>query len=148
MKPYNIHPDLIQIHGKTAPVIELGYDGRNSEQKYIYCPVHFQFLEATPPSIGEVKLKRILVKSTSSKGWIARIDTQGFYVRGANGEVAVDPNFVDNLEIVARAKGKSNRCPDLIIQTTLDHFWLRVSPANSDAYILCFDDEKVSKIGY
>jgi hypothetical protein len=156
MKVYGIEPILNVVRDKVESVIELGALGnhlghptRFNQTKYVSCPPNFQYLESTPPSTGSVKLKRKLIRSNFANGWIARVSTGYCYDKFSSGSILVDPNIVDSLDIVERAYGHHKQCPDIILQTNLNNFWLRVNDGSkSDPYILLFQDDKVSKISY
>jgi hypothetical protein len=137
MKVYNIHPVEIKINEAPASVVIIGKEGKGSKQRFIRCPKEFEYLEATPPSSGNVLLQRRLIHSTDSSGWIANISTGCDVLEFSRGEISADPKFFNKIDIVSY--GLVGSFPDFIIQTELDNFWIRVKYGNvKEANILIF----------
>lgn len=154
MKTYNIVPETINIADQNISVITLGEAGRGRIQKHIPC-AEGTLLEC--PNVNpnlKIKPKAKILASTSEKGWLARISTEGTYVRGANGNISISPEYVENIRVVAfgqgafGAAGRTGTWDDILIATELEEFWLRVKPSRGDAYILLFKEGKVSRINY
>jgi hypothetical protein len=149
MKPYNITAESIKMGEFTINGITLGERGRGRICTIVPTPDQYEYLELGVSKSGRPRLNN----STSSQGWIARINTQGSYVRGATGRVYTSPEFLDSIEVVARgqgaygAAGRIGNWVDLII-TVPDGAWVRVKPCRANAYILYFSADKASQLSY
>jgi hypothetical protein len=106
MKVYNIKPEIINVAGEPTSVVQLGEDGRGRVIKRIACPESFKFLEPSPLGASlKIKPRVKLLASASSVGWIARISASGAYVRGANGNVSISPEYLGSVRVVASGQG-------------------------------------------
>jgi hypothetical protein len=153
MKPYNITAESIKM-GEFAITfsitgITLGERGRGRICTIVPTPDQYEYLELGVSKSGRPRLN----KSTSSEGWIARIETKGSYVRGATGRVYASPDSLDSIKVVARgqgayeAAGRIGTWQDLLIAVP-DGAWVRVKPCRQNAYILYFSADKVSQLSY
>ena len=150
MKPYNINTELVTVADFQYSAVTLGESGRGRKLVNLACPETFEFLE---PGLTKT-MKPRLIGSSSKRGWVARISTNGGYVRGANGNVSTPPEFHDAITVVSRgngafgAAGRTGTWDDIVIATELEDFWVRVKPSRGEAYILKFTDTKVHKLTY
>jgi hypothetical protein len=155
MKAYNIRPVKILVAGEEMTVLNLGEDGRGRVLKRVPCPAQFEYLEPNPEPAGAmVKPRAKLLASSSGDGWIARISTEGGYIRGAAGNVSAPAEYAEQIRLVALGQGafgdagRTGTWHDYVLATSLEEFWLRVKPSRGAAYVLLFKDEKVSKLAY
>ena len=148
MKPYNINPEELKMGEFTITGIILGERGRGRICTIVPTPDQYEYLEQGLSKSGRPRLN----VSNSSEGWIARIKTEGSYIRGANGRVYASPEL-ESIKVVARgqgaygAAGRIGTWSDLLI-TVPDGVWIRVKPCRHPAYILYFSKDKVSQLSY
>jgi hypothetical protein len=152
MKTYNLKPQPVKVGDVTVSAITIGESGRGRVLIHVPCPEVFEYLEAILPTEGPVKKKGRLIPTTANNGWVARISTEGSYIRGANGNVSAPKYLVNQINVVAKAygafgdAGRTGNWDDIIISTKLEEFYLRVKPSRGDAYILQFKESQVCKI--
>lgn len=150
MKVYNIEAKKVQIADFEISAVSLGEHGRGRQLVNVACPEEFQYLEPGLTKNGRFRLNA----SISDKGWIARINTESSYIRGANGNVSIASEYAEHVRVEARGygaygdAGRIGNWEDIIISTELEDFWVRVKPSRGDAYILIFKDGKVNKLTY
>ncbi len=150
MKVYNIKPQTVKVADFEMDAISLGESGRGRKCVNVACPKEFEFLEVGTTKAGKPRLN----KSSNPQGWIARISTQGAYIRGASGNISVSQKFADRVTVVARGQGafgdagRIGTWDDIIISCQLEDFWLRVKPSRGDAYILFFRNNLASDLTY
>ena len=158
MKAYNLSAKNIEVAGNKVPVIQLGESGRGRLLVSIPCPEGLQdgdTVQALPPQTKANGLKtKPSIKKTSDpeSGWVARISTNGSYIRGACGNVSYDPTQ-PGVSPVLIAKGygafgdagRTGNWDDVLVQV-IDGTVLRVKPTRADAYYLWFQKEKVSTL--
>ena len=159
MKAYNLSAKNIEVAGNKVPVIQLGESGRGRLLVSIPCPEGLQdgdTVQALPPQTKANGLKtKPSIKKTSDteNGWVARISTDGSYIRGACGNVSFDPTQTGVSVPVIVAKGcgafgdagRTGTWDDVVVQVS-DGTVLRVKPTRADAYYLWFQKEKVSTL--
>ena len=159
MKAYNLSAKNIEVAGNKVPVIQLGESGRGRLLVSIPCPEGLQdgdTVQALPPQTKANGLKtKPSIKKTSDteNGWVARISTDGSYIRGACGNVSYDPTQPSVGAPILIAKGygafgdagRTGNWDDLVVQVP-DGAVLRVKPTRADAYYLWFQKEKVSTL--
>lgn len=150
MKVHNITVSEVKINDFSFTALTLGEKGRGRVLVNVACPQKFEYLEIGTTKQGKPRLNA----SKSSKGWLARISTHGAYIRGATGNVSTNPEIAEKIKVIARGKGafgdagRTGTWDDILILTELENFWLRVKPTRGDAYLLIFNQEKVTKISY
>ena len=159
MKAYNLATAVIEVAGNKLSVIQLGEKGRGRLLVSIPCPEGLQdgdTVQALPPQTKANGLKtKPSIKKTSDteNGWVARISTDGSYIRGACGNVSFDPTQTGVSVPVIVAKGcgafgdagRTGTWDDVVVQVS-DGTVLRVKPTRADAYYLWFQKEKVSTL--
>jgi hypothetical protein len=149
-KVYNITPIEVSVAEFKFLAIPLGEKGRGRILVNVACPATFTYLEVGATKQGKPRLN----PSTNSKGWVARISTEGAYIRGACGSVSTSPEVVDKIRVIARGQGafgdagRTGTWDDLLVSTELEEFILRVKPSRGDAYLLLFKGDKVRQISY
>lgn len=149
-KVFNISPLEVSVSDFKFYAITLGEKGRGRILVNVACPATFTHLEVGTTKQGKPRLN----SSTNSKGWVARISTEGAYVRGAFGNVSTSPEVVDKVRVVARGQGafgdagRTGTWDDLLVATELEEFILRVKPSRGDAYLLLFKEGKVTRFTY
>ena|GEM_PF-747702 len=150
MKAYNICPQEVSVADFKFPALPLGEKGRGRILVNVACPATFTHLEVGTTKQGKPRLN----PSSNPKGWVARISTEGAYIRGAFGNVSTSPEVADKIRVVARGQGAfgdAGRCgtwDDLLVATDLEEFILRVKPSRGDAHLLLFKEGKVTKVTY
>lgn len=154
-KIYNINPKEITLgqgdSAYTITAIALGESGRGRLLTYVPAPKDAVLLEVGTTKSGKPRLDA----SKSEQGWIARISTDGAYIRGANGNVSVHPDHADNVTVIARGygafgdAGRTGNWDDLLIHVKDDQETLiRVKPTRGDAYLLLFKGNGATKLPY
>lgn len=150
MKVFGINPKPVNIADFEISAVTLGEIGRGRKLVHVSCPKEFKFLETGVTRTGKFRLQ----PSTTPDGWVARVTTEGSYVRGANGNVSVHPGIADKIIVGAKGSGafgeagRTGQWDDLIFHTNLDEFWIRVEPSREPAYILLFTEKDVAKLSY
>jgi hypothetical protein len=149
-KVYNISLVEVSITDFKFFAIPLGEKGRGRILVNVACPATFTHLEVGTTKQGKPRLN----PSTHPKGWVARISTEGAYVRGAFGNVTTSPEVGDKIQVVARGQGafgdagRTGTWDDILVSTELEEFILRVKPSRGDAYLLLFREGKVTRFTY
>ena len=149
MKTSNIKPEKIKIADFEIDAIALGEKGRGRTQVIVPSTVS-ALLGAGLSKTNKPRLNT----SQSNLGWIFRISTEGAYVRGADGNVSVSPEIAPHIKLIAKGQGafgdagRTGTWDDIIAETHLEDFLIRVKPSRGDAYILWFQTTGVKKLQY
>jgi len=150
VKAYNICPQEVSIADFLFHAIPLGEKGRGRILVNVACPATFTHLEVGTTKQGKPRLNQ----STSNNAWVARINTEGAYIRNAYGYVSTSPEVADKVQVITRGQGafgdagRTGIWDDLLVATDLEEVILRVKPSRGDAYILLFKDGKVTRVTY
>ena len=156
MKAYNLATAVIEVAGNKLSVIQLGEKGRGRLLVSIPCPEGLQdgdTVQALPPQTkaNGLKTKPSIKRSNDPEnGWVARISTNGSYIRGACGNISYDPTQPAPI-VIAKGygafgdAGRTGTWDDVVVQVP-DGTVLRVKPTRADAYYLWFQKEKVSTL--
>ena len=156
MKAYNLAAKVIEVAGNKIPVIQLGENGRGRLLVSIPCPERLQdgdTVQALPPQTkaNGLKTKPSIKRSNDPEnGWVARISTNGSYIRGACGNISYDPTQPAPI-VIAKGygafgdAGRTGTWDDVVVQVS-DGTVLRVKPTRADAYYLWFQKEKVGTL--
>ena len=150
MKAYNICPQEVSVADFNFSAISLGEKGRGRILVNVACPATFTHLEVGTTKQGKSRLN----SSTDPKGWVARVSTEGAYIRGAVGTVSAPPEVAKKVHVVAKGEGafgdagRTGTWDDLLVATELEEFILRVKPSRGDAYLLLFKEGKVTRFTY
>lgn len=150
-KIYNISPVEIVIADYTIKGFSLGESGRGRKLVTIPCPDNTgEYLEPGLTKSGKPRLNNTLNKN----GWVARISSEGAYIRGANGNISHSPELEGEFKLIAKgygafgAAGRTGTWDDVLIYTELEDFLIRVKPSRGDAYLILFKEGKVNKLSY
>ena len=149
-KVYNLSPVEVSVADFKFFAISLGEKGRGRVLVNVACPAKFTHLKVGATAQGKPRLNL----STDSKGWVARVSTEGAYVRGAYGTISTSPEVIDKIQVIARGQGAFGDAgnigtwDDLLLETKLEEFMLRVKPSRGDAYLILFKGGKVSRVTY
>ena len=159
MKAFNLTTEIIEVAGNKLSVIQLGEKGRGRLLVSIPCPEGLQdgdTVQALPPQTkaNGLKTKPSIKRSNDPEnGWVARISTNGSYIRGACGNISYDPTQPNVSAPIVIAKGygafgdagRTGTWDDVVVQVP-DGTVLRVKPTRADAYYLWFQESKVSTL--
>jgi len=154
MKAYNIVPGkVIVAENVEISAIILGEAGRGRVRTIVPCPASFLGLKPGLSRAGKPRLDAD--SSNSNSGWVARISTEGAYIRGANGNVSAHPLCAQRVTVIARGQGafgdagRIGTWDDLILAIEGDaEALLRIKPSRGDAYLLWFRSNGVAKVSY
>lgn len=154
MKTYNLNPSVMTIADKEINVLKLGEKGRGRIEKLIKCDSITDSMKVISPKPGMPGNVKIVMDTNNETGLIIRVSTSGAYIRGANGNVSVNPNNVNNVKLVAKGygafgdAGRIGTWDDLLLIISAATV-LRVKPSRGDAYLLLVDSNfEVQKISY
>ena len=160
MKAYNLATAVIEVAGNKLSVIQLGEKGRGRLLVSIPCPEGLQdgdTVQALPPQTKANGLKtKPSIKKTSDtdteNSWVARISTNGSYIRGACGNISYDPTQPVSVPVVVAKgygafgdAGRTGTWDDVVVQVP-DGTVLRIKPTRAEAYYLWFQKGKVSTL--
>lgn len=153
MKAYNLTAVSIEIAGITKTVVSLGEKGRGRSQCLVNVPIGLENSDLVSYRLPKPGMpgKAVVSSGGSSEGWLARVSTEGAYVRGANGNVsaAADSGVI----LVAQGSGafgdagRTGVWTDSLLAVP-DNTALRVKPSRGDAYVLWFAVDKVSRLSF
>lgn len=155
MKTYNISPTTIEITPSAGgsyslDAITLGEWGRGRKQVIVPAPLEAELLEPGTSRSGKLRLN----KSQSEEGWLARISSEGAYIRNAKGKVYVSPDAAPYVQLLTYGMGafgdagRIGTWEDVLLCTDLEDFLVRVKPTRGAAYILWFDQGRVVTLSY
>ena len=156
MKAFNLTTEVIEVAGNKLSVIQLGEKGRGRLLVSIPCPKGLQdgdTVQALPPQTKANGLKTkpsIKGSDNPENGWVARISTNGSYIRGACGNISYDPTQPAPI-VIAKGygafgdAGRTGTWDDVVVQVP-DGTVLRIKPTRADAYYLWFQEDKVSTL--
>ena len=156
MKAYNLATEMIEVAGNKLSVVKLGEEGRGRTLFTVSCPEKLQdgdTVQALPPQTkaNGLKTKPSIKRSNDPEnGWVARISTNGSYIRGACGNVSYDPTQPAPI-VIAKGygafgdAGRTGNWDDLVVQVP-DGTVLRIKPTRAEAYYLWFQKGKVSTL--
>ena len=155
-KAWNLTAQKSTVAGREISTLNLGESGRGRQLTQIPCPLGLQNGDAVTPSLPETKPNGLKTKASIKAGgvegdtWVARISTDGAYIRGANGNVSYDPAANAPI-LIAKGygafgdAGRTGNWDDVIVLVQ-DGTVLRVKPTRGDAYYLWFEADKVSRL--
>ena len=156
MKAYNLSAKNIEVAGNKIPVIQLGESGRGRLLFTVPCPEGLQDGDAVTAVPAQVRANGLKTKpsikgsNNPENGWVARISTDGSYIRGACGNISYDPGVSAPI-VIAKGygafgdAGRTGTWDDVVVQVS-DGTVLRVKPTRADAYYLWFQEGKVSTL--
>jgi len=152
---YNITPEKRRFSLGEMDVLSLGEYGRG--RKLVLVPFHAEFDPNTNDydviftSSGKPKIVRT---GKPSKGWLARINTEGVYTKNSVGYAMVLRKHVKNVEVVAvgygayGAAGRAGKWYDYLVKIKPNTL-IRVKKSGgykTPPFYLYFTDDKVLKI--
>ena len=150
MRAYNLIPKEVEMSFGKLSTLMLGEVGRGRKMTYVPCERRFEDGEHVALSTTRSgKPKIIAGHGGDAAGWLARISTEGPYIRGAYGHVrALDPALVRVVAYGYGAFGAAGRvgqwCDYLLaIQPGAV---LRVKPTRGPAYFLHATPDKIVRL--
>ena len=149
MKAYNLVPKSVQMSFGTLNTLVLGEAGRGRKMTYVPCKRRFEDGEPVDLSTTRAGKPKIVAGVDYAGGWLARISTQGSYMRGAYGHIrALDPELV---RVVAYGygafgdAGRVGRWYDYLLALQPGAI-LRVKPSRGPAYFLHATPDKIVRL--
>jgi hypothetical protein len=155
MKAYNLTAELKTIAGNQQSVLTLGEDGRGRKLTYVKCYLitpDGSRVSCATPAPGKPGTANITGEDDGDDGhWLARISTNGRYVRRARGNVKIlSPHKAVVLASglgAYGATGNTGSWIDILVRVP-DGAILRVKPSRFDPYYLRFDPDRVVRIAH
>ena len=156
-KAWNLTAQKSTVAGREISTLDLGESGRGRQLTQIPCPLGLQNGDAVTATLPETKPNGLKTKASIKAGgvegdtWVARISTDGAYIRGANGNVSYDPAVSNAPILIAKGygafgdAGRTGNWDDVIVLVQ-DGTILRVKPTRGDAYFLFFESNAVSRL--
>lgn len=151
MRAYNLVAVETTVGISTKEVIILGEEGRGRKRAFVKCPRGLENGDRVTVSIPKslVGVPAITAGDDGDLNWVARICTDGAYIRGANGNVRW---WTDRPQptVVARGygafgdAGRTGNWDDFVLIVPIGAV-LRVKPTRADAYFLYFGGDEVFK---
>ena len=140
MKAYNLISREHDFTFGTMPAIALGERGRGRRLVFVPCPLEIQDGELV--SIAKSRTNRPkVVRGGDTEGWLARVSTEGAYIRGAWG-IAYAPKGTQ-VEVVAKGygafglAGRVGTWFDYLLKIP-DDTLIKVKPSRGPHYFLWF----------
>ncbi|MBN2865242.1 MAG: hypothetical protein JXK16_04485 [Thiotrichales bacterium] len=145
MKAYNLKTQKFNVtNGVEIDAIILGESGRGRRQEVIPCPDD-GLENGAGVSVGRTQSGRPRINTAAKPegAWLARIRTDGAYIRGADGNVRVLPNHAKGVELVAKGFGAFGLAGgvgnwDDVLVVVPDGTLIRVKPTRATASYLLF----------
>ena len=152
MKAYNLVPKDVQMSFGTISVLTLGETGRGRKMTYIPCERKFDDGEPVALSTTRAgKPKIIAGHGGDAAGWLARISTEGPYIRGAYGHIRARAQDRALVQVVAHGlgafgdAGRVGQWYDYLLALRPGAV-LRVKPSRGDAYFLHVTPDKIVRL--
>ena len=151
MKAYNLVPKSVQMSFGTLNTLVLGEAGRGRKMTYVPCERRFEDGEPVALSTTRAGKPKIIAGQPGSDatGWLARVSTEGSYLRGAYGHVrALDPALV---RVVAYGygafgdAGRVGRWYDYLLALQPGAV-LQVKPTRGHAYFLHVKPDQIVRL--
>jgi len=156
-KAWNLIAQKSTVGGREISTLNLGESGRGRQLTHVPCPVGLQNGDAVTATLPETKPNGLKTKASIKAGgvegdtWVARISTDGAYIRGAQGNVSYDPAQSPTPILIAKGygafgdAGRTGNWDDVIVLVQ-DGTILRIKPTRGDVYFLFFEAHKVSRL--
>lgn len=149
-RAYNLATGEFQMSFGTLRAIALGEKGRGRMLTYVPCEGDFPDGACVALATTRTgKPKVIAGQPGDAAGWLARISTEGPYIRGAYGHVrALNPELVRVVAYGYGAFGDAGRCGqwyDYLLVLRPGAI-LRVKPSRGDAYFLHATPDKLVRL--
>jgi hypothetical protein len=139
MRAYNLIPKEVEMSFGKLSTLVLGEAGRGRKMTYVPCERRFEDGAPVDLSTTQAGRPKIVAGTDCTGGWLARISTEGPYIRGAYGHIrALDTELVRVVADGYGAFGDAGRCGqwyDYLLQLQPGAV-LRVKPSRGDAYFL------------
>ena len=151
MKAYNLIPKNVEMSFGTISVLTLGEAGRRRKLTYVPCERRFEDGEPVELVTSRAGKPKIIAGTDCAGGWLARISTEGPYLRGAYGHVRVRVQDRALASVVAYgygAFGNAGRCGvwgDYLL-TLQPGAVLRVKPTRGPAYFLHVTPDQIVRL--
>lgn len=148
MKAYNIVPKEIQIAGGPVQVLTLGESGRGRELKII--KVDAQTENVSVKVCGTSSLKIVDTENVDGM-WLARISTEGAYIRNALGACYIPKDQIGQVRVLARGygafgdAGRIGTWYDYLLSVATGTL-IKVKRTRYAAYWLHFTEDNVKRI--
>jgi hypothetical protein len=148
MKAYNLKSIIHQASFGSVSALSLGESGRGRKNVLILCPpsiIDGQKVRVATPKVGKIKIETSDDNEDSTK-WVARISTQGPYIRGAFGCVCVEAS--SKVKVLAEgagafgAAGRTGSWRDYLLEIP-NGCWVKVCPTRGSIYFLHFEAKVV-----
>ena len=150
MKAYNLNAKEIELSFGKISALVLGERGRGRWQVIVPAPKDIK--DGSGVCIGKTKTgKNKIVFCDDKKGWLARVSTEGRYVRGATGFIKANPAKVKIIEAGNGAYGDAGRLgtwKDYLLQIE-DNTFVYVKPTRASTvspYYLYFSKDNVYRV--
>lgn len=149
-KAYNLAASEVKMSFGTLRTIALGQQGRGRLLTYV--PVEGDFPDGACVALATTrtgKPKIIAGRPGDAAGWLARVSTEGPYIRGAYGHVrALNPELVRVVAYGYGAFGDAGRVGqwyDYLLALRPGAV-LRVKPSRRDAYFLHATEDQIVRL--
>lgn len=150
MRTYQIYETTqeIEVGGQQVRALLLGEAGRGRKQTKVLVKAEEGLAQAVARKVGNP----VIQPSVDPVGWLARISTQGAYIRGANGNLSIAPDQ-QGVTVITKGygafglAGRTGTWDDLLLAID-DQAIIRVKPSRGPAYLLCFGKQDVQRISY
>ena len=152
MKAYNLKVKSVMFGQTQGQGILLGEEGRNRTARKIKCSESIADgaeckYKAPKIGFGSIVVGVVGVNSDNANNWLARISTEGSYVRGANGNLSC-LNGAALLIVSGLGKfgdaGNTGRWQDGLLVVPAGET-IRVKPSRGNPYFLVFGETDVEK---
>jgi len=149
MRAYNLIPKEVEMSFGKLSTLMLGEVGRGRKMTYVPCERRFEDGEPVELVSSRAGKPKIVAGTDCNGGWLARISTEGAYLRGAYGHVrALDPELVRVVAYGYGAFGNAGRVGvwgDYLL-TLQPGAVLRVKPTRGPAYFLHVTEDRIVQL--
>jgi hypothetical protein len=149
-KSFNLKSIAVKFGQTPGAGILLGEEGRNRIARKIRCEQ--SLADGTACRFAAPKIGFATIAATDASGdaetiWLARISTEGAYVRGAQGNLS-SLNGTATVLMAGEgrfgAAGNTGRWADMLLTVPVGET-IRVKPSRGDAYFLVFEADEVKR---
>ena len=150
-KAFNLVSNEVEMAFGKLKAIVLGQKGRGRMSTYVPCEGDFS--DGAPVALSTTRSGKPKIiagqPGSDATGWLARISTEGAYLRGAYGHVrALDPELVRVVAYGYGAFGNAGRCGQWgdYLLTIQPGAVLRVKPTRGPAYFLHVTEDRIVQL--
>ena len=149
MKAFNLEAETKEFDFGKISVIALGERGRGRYEVIVPCPLGIKNGDSVDIGKSRTGKPKIVKGKESGKEWLARVSTQGAYIRGAYGNVKAPKN--SGVETIVKGygafgdAGRIGTWYDYLLKVP-DNTILRVIPSRGDYYYLAFGEREVNRV--